>query len=699
MAGLSRAPGVTGALKQLNDELHILHARAGQPSVRDMARACCCGPNLIQKVFSAPRIPKLPLLLGIVEFLAKYDRRANPETECDRFDALWEAAMAEEVPDLFPPQDTDSDDEEGFGPSSGGRRPTPPEPVKPTGGGANTPPADDEVAASPIDDSRHPMPDSFREASRVLFVGVDEYPTAGAAQVVRRDLTPAKQLAGIFHDLDGQTSSPSDDLLWNPTRERFWSSLVDAASLAREKLVIYYFGHGIRDASTSEVYLAAADTITEDEFTVNAISVRDIRYLLASSPVKQLIVIVDACFDDRSELRTTVLPTRPSPEEPYNLRPDSLRRRTFVLANSVQAGPNVAAFSSGLVRILAATGSGKTMSLIHSQLTQLAEAQHWRGLRMAHVNDGDQILLDDLRRDRGTGLPQRLRPRGLVPASVGAIPSQLSIWHFDDRLRLDARFTPPSAASMSALTAVNKAGSDLSVVTVSDHRVVQFWSVRDGVLTPDVDSGWEQPPPQRVEAIAWAATDNRTVLLTSASDGIVKLWDSAEGSWVDAMPAADTASVAAIAAVALSDGRVVLGAVRDGKSVLLFVTHGAANQHISRMQFDDDISSMAMMARSGGTASVLVGHTTGSFTVRDLDADHPSAVLNTGQPGPITAIAAASKSDGQTIVATADDTGTVQFWDLTTLNAIGEPIQHASGKVMLAGVSVADGVRFVVGTP
>jgi len=64
--------------------------------------------------------------------------------------------------------------------------------------------------------------------------------------------------------------------------------------------------------------------------------------------------------------------------------------------------------------------------------------------------------------------------------------------------------------------------------------------------------------------------------------------------------------------------------------------------------------------------------------VHNLNTGHLSAVLNTGQRGPITAIAAASKSDGQTIVATADDTGTVQFWDLATHKATGEPIRHTA---------------------
>lgn len=682
MAGLSRALGVTGALKQLNDELHILHARAGRPSVRDMARACNCGPNLVKNVFSAPRIPKLPLLFKIVEYLAKQDRKADPDTQCDRFDTLWQAAMAEEVPDLFPPPNTDSDDDDGFGPPTAGARPNPPGPVEPAGGGVSAPPADDESAAPSADDgeSTDPFQDTSRHAYRALFVGVDSYLMADATPVVHRDLTPAKQLADIFQDLGDDPSGSTNELLLNPTRERLWSSFVEAASQAQETLVIYYTGHGIRDARTSEVYLTAADTtITQDGFTVNAISVRDIRYLLALSPVKQLVVIVDACFDSRSERGTTVLPTRPSPDEPYNMRAASLRRRTFVLTNSAEEGPDLSAFSSGLVQVLAATGSGKTMAFIHAQLAGLAQVQHWRGPCRAHLNDGDQIRLDGLLRDRGS--------------------TRLSVWDVNDRLKLALTVAPPFLAPFTALAAANRTGQGLSVATVSDHRTVRLWNLRDRSFEPDSDTGWEQPT-HRVKAMALAAVaDGQTVLVTIARDGSVKCWDPAQGNWIAAMPAVNTAPVTAIAAAARPDGSAVLGAISDNKTILTWVMHEGATRYLGRLLLDDHISSMAMMFTSDGRASVIVGHSVGRVVVRDLDTGQLLAALNTGQQGSIKTIAAGSTPDGRTIVATADDTGTVRFWDLASHTVIGEPIRYMSDNVMLAAVSGADGVRFVVGTP
>ncbi|MFD2765940.1 WD40 repeat domain-containing protein [Micromonospora eburnea] len=670
---------MTGALKQLNDELHILHARAGWPSVRDMARACDCGPNLVKNVFSVSRIPNLPRLFKIVEFLAKQDRRADPDALCDRFDALWRAAMAEQVPDLFPPTNTDGDGEEGFEPPTAGARPTPSGPVGPAGGGVSTPPADDEPAAPPADDgdAADPVPDTPLNVWRALFVGVDSYLTADATPVVHRDLAPAKQLADIFHESGDGPSQATNELLLNPTRERLWSSFVEAASQARETLVIYYTGHGIRDARTSEVYLTAADTTTTDDgFTVNAISVRDIRYLLALSPVKQLVFIVDACFDDRSERRTTVLPARPSPEEPYNLRSDSLRRRTFVLANKAEEGPHLSAFSSGLVQVLRATGGGKSMAFIHAQLAALAEAQHWRGLRRAHLNDGDQIRLDGLLRDRGS--------------------TRLSVWQINDRLQLARTAAPLFAAPVTDLAAVNRTGQELSVATGGDHRTVRLRDLRDRSFDPDSGVGCEQPI-HRVEAMALAGVaDGRTLLLTSASDGTLSCWGWAQGNGIVAMPAASTSPVTAIAAAVLPDGRAVLGAVSDRNNILTWAIQGGAGRHPDRLQVDEQIRSIAMLFTPEGRPAVVIGHSMGRLAVRDLESGQLLAALNTGQGGAIEAVAAGSTPEGRTIVATADETGAVQFWDLASHAAIGEPIRHTSDKVILAGISDADGVRFIV---
>ncbi|WCN81773.1 WD40 repeat domain-containing protein [Micromonospora sp. LH3U1] len=681
MAALSRAPDVTGGLKQLNHELHRLHARAGYPSVRDMARACDCGPNLVKKVFSAPQIPNLPRLLKIVEFLAKLDRKADPDAQCDHFDSLWQAAMAEQVPDLFPPSITDSDDDDGFGPPAAGARPSPPGPVGPTGGGVSTPPTAGEPAASFSDDGavHDSIPDAPQDEWRALFVGVDSYLTTDATQVVHRDLTPARQLADIFHDSGDGPSSATNELLLNPTRARLWSSFVEAASQTRETLVIYYTGHGIRDARTSEVYLTAADTTTTaDGFTVDAISVRDFRYLLALSPVKQLVLIVDVCFDNSSERRTTVLPTRPFPEEPYNVRSDSSQRRTFVLANSAEAGPNLSAFSSGLVQVLAATGSGKTMAFLHAQLAARAEAQHWHALRRAHLNDGDQIRLDGLLRDRG--------------------PARHSVWHVDDRLKLTHTAAPPVAASVNDLAVVNRTGQGIFVASEGAYRTIRLWNQRDDSSTSDSGAA-AGVPTRRVEALTLAAVaDGRIVMLTTGSDGTLEWWRWGPGNRIAAMPSANTSPVTAIAAAVLPDRRAVLCAISDSKTILSWAMDEGASQRPGRLQLDDHVSSMAVVFTPKERASVIIGHSTGRLVVRDLESGHLLATLDTGQRGAVKAVAAGLTPDGRTMVATADETGTVRFWDLENHAAIGEPIRHASDKVILTGISDAGGVLFAVDT-
>jgi WD40 repeat protein len=164
------------------------------------------------------------------------------------------------------------------------------------------------------------------------------------------------------------------------------------------------------------------------------------------------------------------------------------------------------------------------------------------------------------------------------------------------------------------------------------------------------------------------------------------------------MPAVSSAPAAAIAAAALPDGRTVLAVVSDSKTVLIWGFHGGVSRHLGQLQLDDHVCSMAIGFTSEGRALVVVGHPMGRLVVRDLDTGGLMASLNTGRQGSIEAIAAGSTSDGRTIVATADDSGTVQFWDLEGRRAIGEPIRHINDKVMLAGVSAVDGVQFVVGT-
>ncbi|TQM43916.1 hypothetical protein [Pseudonocardia cypriaca] len=96
MARLSMPDLPDGPLRELVTELHRLHARAGWPSSRLLARHVGVSHTTVHALFTrtvAP--PKVTLLLDVVERLALAARRIDVESTLDRFDALWTAAAAD----------------------------------------------------------------------------------------------------------------------------------------------------------------------------------------------------------------------------------------------------------------------------------------------------------------------------------------------------------------------------------------------------------------------------------------------------------------------------------------------------------------------------------------------------------------------------------------------------------------------------
>lgn len=85
-----------GDLRDLIAELHSLHARAGWPSVREMARGQSFSYNVVHELFTQPRNdpPSLPVLLAVVSALANMDIRSDSERVLDKFDKLWQAVRA-----------------------------------------------------------------------------------------------------------------------------------------------------------------------------------------------------------------------------------------------------------------------------------------------------------------------------------------------------------------------------------------------------------------------------------------------------------------------------------------------------------------------------------------------------------------------------------------------------------------------------
>lgn len=88
-----------GALRELITELHRLHARAGWPSSRDLAREIGVSHTTVHALFTRTAAPpRVTLLLDVVERLAVVARRVDVESTLDRFDALWTAAAADMSP-------------------------------------------------------------------------------------------------------------------------------------------------------------------------------------------------------------------------------------------------------------------------------------------------------------------------------------------------------------------------------------------------------------------------------------------------------------------------------------------------------------------------------------------------------------------------------------------------------------------------
>jgi hypothetical protein len=94
MGKLRRPELLSGPLDDLVRELHALHARAGRPSMRELAKGQGFSYTTVHVLFTKTIIepPRLPVLHKVVERLATLAPRANVEEILDKFDALWRAA-------------------------------------------------------------------------------------------------------------------------------------------------------------------------------------------------------------------------------------------------------------------------------------------------------------------------------------------------------------------------------------------------------------------------------------------------------------------------------------------------------------------------------------------------------------------------------------------------------------------------------
>jgi hypothetical protein len=103
MPRLKRPESLVGAARALNDALHDLPARAGLPSLADLAQLMGNGVasrSRIHEAFVSGRLPSWGLVELLVEQLAsKVPGGPNPDDEVRRFHQLWFAAAGQPVSD------------------------------------------------------------------------------------------------------------------------------------------------------------------------------------------------------------------------------------------------------------------------------------------------------------------------------------------------------------------------------------------------------------------------------------------------------------------------------------------------------------------------------------------------------------------------------------------------------------------------
>ena len=278
-----------GPLRTLLTELHRLHARAGWPSTRELARGRLFSHTAVHTMFTKPELPKWTVLCPVVERMAT----AAPLTDVDftlkHFDRLWDEAErfdGMEPPFFGPPEEPPL----GPGPHGDGLH-GPQQPGGDRGAAANPPenPGDLERPGLPLLPSL-PVP----EASRAVLIGSAAYRHLPTLSTVAAGVADLATLL-IEH---GNFSPSSTSQLIDPAEPQHVLRSIDAAGRAAEDtLLIYFAGHALV-SEHGELVLATAGTEPSADYT--GVHYDALRRIVAASPASRSLIILDCCFSGRA---------------------------------------------------------------------------------------------------------------------------------------------------------------------------------------------------------------------------------------------------------------------------------------------------------------------------------------------------------------------------------------------------------------
>lgn len=280
-----------GPLRELMEALHQLHARAGWPSVRTIAKDLQLSHFTVHQLFLSVELPKPTILLPIVEYMAELAPRADVDEWCDRIDNLW--TQAERYDALRPPlrgvvQDPGRSVPRNYGGAEAITRP----PATMKNSDLSRP------VSQPASGHQPPiLPDL--DNSHAVFIAVSAYTNTKLSQLPGVS-EEAEALHGLLTDPENPVFLPENTtLLTNPcTQQDVFQAIHQATTNAKDTTFVYLSAHGLL-SNRGSLLLALRDSEPDTDYT--SISYDTIRDMMASGPSNRSVVILDACYSGRAD--------------------------------------------------------------------------------------------------------------------------------------------------------------------------------------------------------------------------------------------------------------------------------------------------------------------------------------------------------------------------------------------------------------
>lgn len=137
------------------------------------------------------------------------------------------------------------------------------------------------------------------ERSRAVFIGTSSYENESLEDLPAVEKSLKRLLEALANPTYGWVASnTSTSVLDAPHQVDIHDALKAQAQAATDTLLVYYAGHGLLNRQ-NELYLCPS-TVRPDALGPTALAYQEVRDIVAASPAKRRIVILDCCFSGRA---------------------------------------------------------------------------------------------------------------------------------------------------------------------------------------------------------------------------------------------------------------------------------------------------------------------------------------------------------------------------------------------------------------